>query len=201
MLYRVPRVSPGATACSTCMCMHIKHTCITSIYICQTLPLSRQSLGQSLAFFLRHSFAAHFSPSHLSSAVPACCYPHFACASAEAPRATMKAYYALRDRVGLNVKIKRLRVLFACIVYKNLQISLMASAYRNKHAFNVYRSCTRMRTATTASNLPPFDECRLSSCLPQKACQAIPTLVLLYGELGRGKSRQTTKKIKQGVMS
>ena len=111
------------------------------------------------------------------------------------------SYYALRDRVGLNVKIKRLRVLFACIVYKNLQISLMASAYRNKHAFNVYRSCTRMRTATTASNLPPFDECRLSSCLPQKACQAIPTLVLLYGELGRGKSRQTTKKIKQGVMS
>jgi hypothetical protein len=79
----------------------------------QTLPLTRQSLGQSLALLPRQSFAAHGSPSRLPTAIPACCDPLFPCASAEALRAMMKAYHALRVRVVSNVKIKRFRVLFA----------------------------------------------------------------------------------------
>jgi hypothetical protein len=79
----------------------------------QTLPLTRQFLGQFLAFSPRQSFAAHGSLSHLTTVVPACCDPLFPCASAEVLRAMMKAYHALRVRVVLNVKIKRFRVLLA----------------------------------------------------------------------------------------
>lgn len=96
------------------------HASLLFRYLSNTVPLSRQSLGQFLAFLPRQSFAAHGSPSRGSTAVPASCDQLFPCASAEAVRAMMKADYALRVRAVLNVKINRLRFLFACTLCTKL---------------------------------------------------------------------------------